>query len=286
MDFEIQHEDLFRDLKIDCKNCFGLCCVSLYFSKSEGFPTDKEAKEPCINLEPDFRCKVHSKLLDKGLKGCISYDCFGAGQKVSRDIYKEKDWLQNPELANEIFEVFCMINKLHEMLWYLKSIFSAEELNGNPVKNELERLIKETENLTNLNPSSILNIDIVSQRYTVNSILKKARDVLIEGNAKVKNPPLGAKKEIAGRLDLIGRDLKKTSLNELDLAGALLMAADVRGNNLKHTNLIGADLRDADIRGANLSQSLFITQGQVNTAIGDSTTILPPWIDRPANWEK
>lgn len=286
MNHESQWEDLFRDLKIDCKNCFGLCCVSLYFSKSEGFPTDKEAKEPCINLEPDFRCKVHSKLLDKGLKGCISYDCFGAGQKVSRDIYKEKDWLQNPELANEIFEVFCIINKLHEMLWYLKSIFSAEELNGNPIKNELERLIKETENLTNLNPLSILNIDIVSQRYTVNSILKKARDVLIEGNAKVKNPPLGAKKEIAGRLDLIGRDLKKTSLNELDLAGALLMAADVRGNNLKHTNLIGADLRDADIRGANLSQSLFITQGQVNTAIGDSTTILPPWIDRPANWEK
>lgn len=286
MNHESQWEDLFRDLKIDCKNCFGLCCVSLYFSKSEGFPTDKEAKEPCINLEPDFRCKVHSKLLDKGLKGCISYDCFGAGQKVSRDIYKEKDWLQNPELANEIFEVFCIINKIHEMLWYLKSIFSAEELNGNPVKNDLGRLIKETENLTNLNPSSILNIDIVSQRYTVNSILKKARDVLIEGNAKVKNPPLGAKKEIAGRLDLVGRDLKKTSLNELDLAGALLMAADVRGNNLKHTNLIGADLRDADIRGANLSQSLFITQAQINTARGDSSTILSPWIDRPANWEK
>ena len=177
-----------------------------------------------------------------------------------------------------------MINKLHEMLWYLKSIFSAEELNGNPIKNELERLIKETENLTNLNPSSILNIDIVSQRYTVNSILKKARDALIKGNTKVKNPPLGAIKEIAGRLDLVGRDLKKTRLNELDLAGALLMAADVRGNNLKHTNLIGADLRDADIRGTNLSKTLFITQGQVNTAIGDSTTILPPWIDRPPNW--
>ncbi len=33
---------LFEEMKIDCKRCFGLCCVALYFSASEGFPKDKE----------------------------------------------------------------------------------------------------------------------------------------------------------------------------------------------------------------------------------------------------
>jgi hypothetical protein len=38
------------NLRADCKNCFGLCCVALYFSASEGFPIDKDAGQPCLNL--------------------------------------------------------------------------------------------------------------------------------------------------------------------------------------------------------------------------------------------
>ncbi len=50
------------------------------------------------------------------------------------------------------------------------------------------------------------------------------------------------------------------------------------------TDFIGADLRDADFRGADLSKSFFLTQGQINTAKGDLSTKLPPFINRPAHW--
>ena len=70
------------NLQADCQNCFGLCCVALYFAASEGFPSDKEAGQPCPDLQTDFRCRVHKGLWEKGLKGCMAFDCFGAGQNT------------------------------------------------------------------------------------------------------------------------------------------------------------------------------------------------------------
>ncbi|MEQ8198385.1 MAG: pentapeptide repeat-containing protein, partial [Clostridiaceae bacterium] len=51
-----------KELKADCRKCFGLCCIALYFSASEGFPTNKDAGKPCINLQSDFTCSVHKNL--------------------------------------------------------------------------------------------------------------------------------------------------------------------------------------------------------------------------------
>ena len=46
-----------------------------------------------------------------------------------------------------------------------------------------------------------------------------------------------------------------------------------------------SDLRDADVRGCDLSTALFLTQPQVNAALGDATTTLPDGLSRPARWE-
>ncbi|MCD8500650.1 MAG: hypothetical protein LRY71_01920 [Bacillaceae bacterium] len=74
----------YENLKNACSKCFGLCCVALYFSATEGFPTNKEAGRPCPNLKMDFSCVIHNSLAERGLKGCTAYDCFGAGQKVAQ----------------------------------------------------------------------------------------------------------------------------------------------------------------------------------------------------------
>lgn len=275
---------LYESLKNDCKKCFGFCCVALYFSASEGFPTNKEGGKPCINLQHDFSCSVHSSLIEKGLKGCTAYDCFGAGQKVAQVIYSGQDWQKAPELAQQMFEVFSIMRQLHEMLWYLTGAIFLKM--SSSVRGDLEHLIGETESLTHLDANSLLELDIASHRDKVNALLQKiSRLVRTEAPRNEKNT-LNCRKKIAGRLDLIGANLRKVNLKGVDLGGALLIAADLRGNNLSTTNLIGADLRDADIRGANLVESLFITQSQINTAKGDSTTRLPVWIDRPKVWCK
>lgn len=278
------NEKIFEKLKIDCEKCFGICCVALYFSKTEGFPNDKVAGKPCINLQEDFGCKVHASLKDKGLKGCMTYDCFGAGQKVAQLTFKGEDWRKSKEQANKIFDVFLVMRQLHEMLWYLYDaktfIFSDN------IKEEIDFMIKETNKLTNLDTKSIINIDIENHRIKVNSTLKKVIEVVKNNVSHDKKINSKNKKNLKIGYDFIGADLKNTNLIGANFAGVFLIAADMRNTNLKGANLIGADLRDADIRGANLEEAMFITQTQINSAKGDSKTKLPNSIDRPEYWEK
>ena len=275
---------VYENLKNDCKKCFGFCCVALYFSASEGFPTNKEAGRPCANLKKDFSCAIHNTLIDKGLKGCTAYDCFGAGQKVAQVTYNGQDWRKVPESSQQMFEVFPIMRQLHEMLWYLTEALLIK-MNSN-IQDNLKQLISETEGLTYLNANALIELEIDSHRDKVNSLLKKVSELVRMKVPRDQKNTINSKKTIAGRLDLMGQDLRKINLMGSDLAGALLIAADLRGNNLTGTNLIGADLRNADIRGTNLTESLFITQAQVNTAKGDSNTRLPVWIDRPQVWCK
>ncbi|MGL6219101.1 MAG: pentapeptide repeat-containing protein, partial [Lacrimispora sphenoides] len=58
------------------------------------------------------------------------------------------------------------------------------------------------------------------------------------------------------------------------------------GCSLWKTNFLGADLRDANIKNADLSNSIFLTQMQINSAIGNSNTKIPINLTRPATWEK
>ncbi len=235
-------------------------------------------------LQHDFSCVIHNSLIDKGLKGCTAYDCFGAGQKVAQITYNGQDWQKSPESASQMFEVFSIMRQLHEMLWYLLEALLIQ--NDGILKDDLESLLSETESLTCLSANQLIELDIDSHRAKVNSLLKKTSELV---QAKVPIDPkksLNRKKTVSGRLDLIGTDLRKINLVGVDLRGAFLIAADLRQSDLKGTNLIGADLRDTDIRGANLTESLFITQSQVNTAKGDASIKLPLWLDYPKAWIK
>ncbi|QAA33430.1 pentapeptide repeat-containing protein [Clostridium manihotivorum] len=274
--------DLYKDLRIDCRKCFGFCCVALYFSAFEGFPSDKEAGKPCSNLNEDFSCKIHKNLRSKGLKGCTSYDCFGAGQKVAQTTYTGKSWRDNPESAKKMFDAFLVIKQLHEMQWYLTDALNKSS--DKDIKPRISALMDETKEMTMLREDSLRTLDLESHRDRVNLLLKKTSKEVRSTLLKGRENNLKQKRRVAGRLDLIGAELKKTNLRGADLSGALLMAADLRNNELNCTDLIGADLRDADLRGADLTNTIYITQAQINTAKGDLSTKLPAHIVRPSYW--
>ena len=73
-------------------------------------------------------------------------------------------------------------------------------------------------------------------------------------------------------------------LRGADLRGALLIGADLRGANLALTDVTGADLRGANLAGAHLATTLFLAQSQLDSAVGDRATALPPTLVRPAHW--
>ncbi|MBY0124373.1 pentapeptide repeat-containing protein [Bacillus sp. S/N-304-OC-R1] len=228
-------------------------------------------------MQADYRCSIHSSLREKGFRGCTVYECFGAGQKVSQITYDGNDWREHPEIANEMFDVFPVMQQLHEMLSYLDEALHLEE--AKPIHEKLQAAFEETESLTYLNPTSIMELDIPAHRAGVNELLLQTSELV---RRKVSNNKQ-ANKLIRGR-DLIGAKLKGADLKGANLRGALLIAADLRNADLRMSDFIGADLRDANLSGANLTGSIFLTQAQVNSANGDRNTRLPASLKIPNHW--
>lgn len=273
-----------NNLRADCENCFGFCCVALYFSASDGFPVNKEAGKPCPNLQSNFYCKVHKNLKELGLKGCTSYDCLGAGQKVAQVTYGGNDWIKTPEFAKQMYDVFLIMHQIHEMLWYLTESLNLQlECN---LKNELIAMINETERLTFLSPESIDELDLTAHGANVNALILKISELVRSKVYSEKATASKYKKTFGRGLDFIGADLRKKDLRGETLRGAYIIAADLRGVNLYLTDFMGADMRDANISGADLSHSIFLTQAQINTTKGDNSTKLPNSLSRPIHWSK
>jgi uncharacterized protein YjbI with pentapeptide repeats len=263
-------------LQADCASCFGLCCVALPFAASTDFAVDKDAGQPCANLQADLRCGIHARLREQGFPGCTVFDCFGAGQKVSQHTFGGQDWRQAPHTARQMFDVFPIMRQLHELLWYLAEALALPP--ARPFHSDLRRALNNTDRLTRSSPETLMEMDVAALRHDVNALLLKASEL-----ARTEVP--GRKKNHRGA-DLIGAKLKGANLRGANLRGAYLIAADLRNADLRTADLIGVDFRDADLSGADLTGSIFLTQSQINAAKGDAATTLPPTLIRPAHWQR
>jgi Pentapeptide repeats (8 copies) len=84
--------------------------------------------------------------------------------------------------------------------------------------------------------------------------------------------------------DLSGADLSDTDLSEARLNGANLSGADLTEALLDQADFTGARLAGADLSGTTLLEVRNITQAQLDEAIGDPSTVLPPHLSRPQSW--
>lgn len=97
-----------------------------------------------------------------------------------------------------------------------------------------------------------------------------------------------------------GANLRGADLRGANLEGADIWEADLRSTDLREANVGGADLKRSNVRtqvysgtGTNdgsvpkysdLSTTVSLTQKQLDTMDGDSGTILPEGLQRPAHW--
>ncbi|WP_110930730.1 pentapeptide repeat-containing protein [Paenibacillus bouchesdurhonensis] len=269
-------------LQADCENCFGLCCVALPYAASVDFAIDKDAGQPCPNLQPDFRCGIHRSLRQQGFRGCTVYDCFGAGQQVSQETFGGRDWRQYPDTAQTMFEVFPLMWQLHELLWYLAEVLTIQSTRS--LHQDIRAALEETEQLTYLDADTLLKLDVAAHRAEVNKLLLRASELVRSAVLQSLKGSAARRRTFNRGADLIGAKLKGADLRAANLRGAYLIAADLQRADLGGADLIGADLRDADLRGADLTESIFLTQAQINSAKGDAYTKLPPTLDRPMHW--
>lgn len=262
------YKEIEEKLKIDCKQCKGLCCIALYCAKIDGFPENKEAGVPCKYLMQDFRCKIHKELASKNMRGCLAYDCFGAGQKVTQS------YCQNVS-RGEAYKIFLTVFQLHQIEWYLLESLSL--VNDENIKKEIEQLIIQNEKMTSLPSVKIIKLDIVEYRLRVNEILKSISALVSDKFSR--------KTKVENKKDFFAKDFYNADLSGTDFSMAILIAANLKGCNLNKANFLGADIRDANICNADLSSSVFLTQMQINSAKGNSNTKLPSRIVKPLFWD-
>jgi pentapeptide repeat protein len=94
-----------------------------------------------------------------------------------------------------------------------------------------------------------------------------------------------------GRATLSEANLEGADLSDADLTYARLDKANLSYANLRNADLDKADLAGtrfmrADLSGANLAHARSLTQGQLFGSIGNSLTVLPPYLQRPESWRQ
>jgi hypothetical protein len=267
-------------LRANCADCFALCCTAFGFQRSADFPINKPARTPCLNLADDFSCSIHDSLRARGFRGCTVFDCFGAGQYVSQDLFGGTSWRERPDTSAEMFSTFAVVRQLHEMLWYL--VEAAERATTSVLSGLAAQLRSEILRTLDGDASEILASDVERIRAEVRRTLIEVSEEARGGYAASAKPDVGD--DLHPSADLVGRDLRPIRLCGADLRGAYLIAADLRRGDLAGVDLLGADLRDARLEGADLSNALFLTQLQVDAAQGDDTTVLPAALSRPRHW--
>lgn len=261
------------ELRADCQRCFALCCVAPAFSTSAEFALTKKAGQPCPHLQASCRCGIHARLRQRGFRGCVVYDCFGAGQKISQEMFEGQSWQGDAQRAQRMFEAFALMRDLHELLWYTNEALALPA--ARPLHEELGHALARLEQLTHVSVDEFLRLDLATHRQQVNTLLAQASELARASIPRQKNYR-GA--------DLAGAKLQGAALRGANLRGACLIGANLSNADLSLADLTGADLRDTDLRGANLARSLFLTQAQVDAARGNTATHLPLSLTRPLHW--
>ncbi|MCK9896752.1 pentapeptide repeat-containing protein [Frankia sp. AgB32] len=308
-------------LRADCGRCAGLCCVAPGFTRSADFPVSKPPGVACGHLTGGFTCGVHDELRPRGFHGCVVFDCHGAGQQVTEVTFAGGDWRADPATATRMFDVFAVMRTLHESLRHLAEALTLLDaaVDASPVADGKLLAALRAEwaaalAFTEADADTLLAVDLSAHRRAVHTVLSRASARLRahppglpaaggdggRGAAGGRGPGPGSGRGgprargggPAGRpapagvlaADLVGARLAGADLRGADLAGRLLLGADLRRADLRAADLRGADLRGAELGGADLRGALFVTQPQLDSARGDTATILPAALVRPAHW--
>ncbi len=275
-----------RDLRADCSQCSGLCCVALPFGRSRDFAVTKPAGEPCRNLAPDFRCSIHPTLRASGWPGCTVFDCFGAGQLVTQHSFEGRTWRTDAELAPQIFSTFEVMRRVQEVRYYLETLRGAAL--PAELRKDLDVMTTRVEALAmRTSPHAASPEEVHALHAEVSPLLRAASlEIRRAVGRDTRSTPARLRRRLRSGADLIGAELSGLDLTGADLRSALLVAADLRESVLDRVDLLGADLRDAQVAGADLSQALFLTQPQVAASRGDEATLIPAHLTRPTHWDQ
>ena len=131
--------------------------MAFAFDRSEDFAHDKPADVACKHLETDYRCSIHDHLGSRGYRGCVRFDCHGAGQRVTQELFGGGDWQKNPALKARMTAAFRAMRQLHELLLLLHTAAPLAHTAG--LEPERQRLVSTLDPAAGWSEAGLFEID-------------------------------------------------------------------------------------------------------------------------------
>lgn len=94
--------------------------MALSFAREDGVAIDKPAGEACPNLQGGGACGIYGERAAKGFGFCIRYECFGAGQRVTQELFGGRNWRDDPALIRPMMDAFAHMRAVHDALVLMK----------------------------------------------------------------------------------------------------------------------------------------------------------------------
>lgn len=179
--------DYRATLRADCARCQALCCVGLPFDRGESFGFDKPADVACHYLDASCRCGIHGELAARGQAGCAGYDCYGAGQRITQELFAGVSWQRDPEARAPLLEAFRRLTRVHELRLLLHE---AERLMlSRPRAREREQLLTRLEPAHGLSRERLAALELAELEAAVQGWLRGLSRELSPERAR-RNLPL------------------------------------------------------------------------------------------------
>jgi hypothetical protein len=87
------------------------------FYSVQGFAFDKPAHSACKYLTLKNRCAIHTGLASRGFPGCVTFDCYGAGQRVTQELFNGMSWRSSDETTlQNLFSAYMSLLALHRLM--------------------------------------------------------------------------------------------------------------------------------------------------------------------------
>jgi len=174
------------DLRADCSRCTGLCCVAQAFYAIQGFAFDKPAHTACRYLTRDNRCAIHNSRASRGFPGCVAFDCYGAGQRVTK-MFNGMNWRTADQAAVEKqFSAYTAILPLHRLMAMLAL---AETTVPPPLATEMRLKREQLNDLCRSETATTPALDIAKLQTEVLDLIRSASYFRHTGEDECLNSP-------------------------------------------------------------------------------------------------
>mgnify|MGYP001242133147 CR=1 FL=1 len=141
----------------DCANCAALCCIAYPSDDMPGFSAQKQSGEPCPKLDSCGACTIYDDRERLGFAGCIAFECFGAGQFVTRSVLAGGTDPGHPVTRQAMVDRFLRLRPAFDLLYLAQRLGNARlSRKDESDRASLVQLIEDA--LLNADPSDVERI--------------------------------------------------------------------------------------------------------------------------------